>query len=565
MFICSFTQALSAYAAPAPDNSVVINEFKLDDHTAWIELYNTTSVTIDVSHWRLRNETNNFQEITGSIESHKFKVVEVGNLFAAQEGVISLQNDHGAEVNEITYGTTTVPTSTSSQSVARTAGNTWKLGIPTPEEPNEFDVLAPSVPSGGQPHDAVMTTHSFNFSWDESHDNFSPTIAYELRASLDANQLGDASDSASTAWYSSRLETNSFAFLSITSAMDGMWYWQVRAIDESGNKSTWSNTWHVLVDTNGPAIAVQNPKPAELFGGPGRQLIEFSASIDDDSGVKSYSVQLDGVDKTKVVLEGQPMPNVTTTGSFNANELEDGDHIIRLSATDYFGNENELLRGFTVDKIAPVITTSIEDNQVVVGTVQVNLLAAEAHPDVYTIEILKDGRPIAKGDSGVKVKNTNGNNLIYEWDTTKLSNGNYQLQLSGRDMAGNESTILRNIRINNVIAGSGGISTKENVDSLLDQLSKELSQPLLTTNAPDITSQVPVIVSKVATDGNANAARFLTPETDRNAKVIVAPSEHGWRIFGVLWFWWALLVLAFGSVWYRWRQANKSFVTNDSI
>lgn len=113
-----------------------------------------------------------------------------------------------------------------------------------------FDTNAPSVPLNGTPDNQVIPTNSFNFYWDESSDNLTQAhnIRYIFQSSLNPSQVGGVL--TTNLWTSPTLMD---PMIVSAGAPDGKWYWQVRAIDETGNMSDWSEIWDVTLDTTAPA------------------------------------------------------------------------------------------------------------------------------------------------------------------------------------------------------------------------------------------------------------------------------------------------------------------------
>lgn len=118
----------------------------------------------------------------------------------------------------------------------------WKVTI---------DNNKPSIPANGQPHNTVLTTNNFYFTWDASTD--ASALTYEFQSSQDPSH--DASNvlNGSNVWKSGVLPGNT---IHSTGAPDGVWYWQVRAVDAAGNKSDWSQIWNVTLDTQTPSVPV---------------------------------------------------------------------------------------------------------------------------------------------------------------------------------------------------------------------------------------------------------------------------------------------------------------------
>jgi hypothetical protein len=106
------------------------------------------------------------------------------------------------------------------------------------------DTTAPTVPVPTAPTDAsTINTNDFMFTWDSSTD--ASPVTYEFQSSMNPAETGGVL--TTDVWNSGTLTTNS---IHSTGAADGTWYWQVRAIDSSGNTSDWSPINSVIIDTS---------------------------------------------------------------------------------------------------------------------------------------------------------------------------------------------------------------------------------------------------------------------------------------------------------------------------
>lgn len=550
-----------ARALPTSPDSIVINELSTATTPTWVELYNATAAPIDVTNWQLQNQAGQTQLLAGMASASGFLVIETAELLGPNDTIRLLDNE-GNEVNVVSYGgDTSIASPGETQTAARTSdgGNSWAVGVPTPGTTNVPDVLAPTVPTDGRPHNVVVTTHTFDFTWQPSEDNQAAALRYQLRASTDSSQAGDMPDATSKAKYSTLFEANSLAFQSLEDAMDGKWYWQVRAVDGAGNQSAWSDTWQVLVDSHGPVVGIQQPNAGELFGGPNNQIINFTAMMKDDNGIASYDIRLDEVDKANVTFD-EPLTQVSANDSYDTAQLIDGEHVLRLSSKDAYGNQGEQIKSFTVDKTPPQISPSVVEGQTLKGMVQLELTATEAHPLSYGITITDSGGVALKLEEsslgGESEEFFAANTFKYDWDTKKVSDGRYRVQFFGKDRAGHEALVVRTVTVDNVASGFGTVFPGQLNDPLLDQFSKQLAQPFPTPRIFD--SFISTNVTENVDETTLDPSQIAVPETDRNAKTVaVAPSENGWRIFGVGWYWWLILMIALGLGHQRWRRIQQ--------
>lgn len=118
------------------------------------------------------------------------------------------------------------------------------------------DSQSPSVP--GEPFSpqdgAFVPDNSFDFSWGVSTDDSGGAITYEFQASQSSNAGEDnvlTGNDEHPLQKSGSLNTVSYH---LPDAANGAWYWQVRAFDESGHASAWSNVRVVTID---PTVEVE--------------------------------------------------------------------------------------------------------------------------------------------------------------------------------------------------------------------------------------------------------------------------------------------------------------------
>lgn len=388
-------------------------------------------------------------------------------------------------------------------------------------------------PQTGQPNGATKTTRDFRFSWPASPGE----ATYQLRASLReadlANSQGDM-----VAWNSAWLQTTEMPFLDMPGAKDGRWYWQVRSQDAAGTIGEWGQVWQVTVDTTGPNISFTKPENTSLHGK--ASAIELSVSIHDSCADKRCHVKLDGVDITEQLLLTRTDDEAKFVGEITTHTLDDGDHKIVVEATDENGNRAEQTRIFTVDTTAPIVETSIEEGRRVKGVVSLDFSVHDLHRDTYRLTITKDDDDVATGLS-VPAESEPGV-YRYSWNTTSLTKGVYHLIFTSRDAAGNETVLTRAIEILPPSFELIGVTS----DPLLEQLSQQLSRPFVSSQ--DLDSLLPVVpeVAAIAASNMLSIGPEVTmPLADQGGGgfTLVAPSENGWRIFGILWYWWLCITI----------------------
>lgn len=309
------------------------------------------------------------------------------------------------------------------------------------------DTLAPSIPKGGEPNGSYKTTNDFYFTWDKSTDDRPGNVDYQLRSSQDESKVGTAPDS-SGAWISDVLAEPA---LHSSGAPDGIWYWQVRAIDAAGNKSSWSDVWKMAIDTTKPTLTISEPANGQVFNEGDQKTIAVHVFLQDDQGLAQYHIDIDGKDTgaknetvSKDTFSGSASLTVVTL--FTTTDFNDGLHVINTRVTDKAGNETRESRSIIIDTLAPSISTNINDSQEIEGVLPIKIYADEANPRVYSVSIFDESGAVV---TGAYDSNSTLNSFIYNWDSTTSPNGIYKIALTARDAAGHETTAYRTVTVNN--------------------------------------------------------------------------------------------------------------------
>lgn len=236
---------------------------------------------------------------------------------------------------------------------------------------------------------------------------------------------------------------------------------------------------------------------------------------------------------------------VVTTESAGKNYLAtiSADGTYTAVATDKAGNATTIT--FTIDKVAPVVTTNdiapitVGGNAVVTGTVN--------DPAVSTVEIFVDG--VSVGTTGVVAGE-------FDFDLTGLSVGSHDVTVAAVDTAGNTGTSAVKVAVVNAAP---------------------VITPAAVTAGPATLAASPAAQpnSNVAVVDNTDNAEVLgestqnTPVDDRK-EVLAAtttPEVKGasdFAPFGVAWYWWLALIAALAAAawWFiaaaRRRQSEEA-------
>jgi hypothetical protein len=114
-----------------------------------------------------------------------------------------------------------------------------------------YDATSPAVPTHISPVDNIVikTADLTMIDWSDVTDPSSPVVYYYEVSN--SPTLNSDKSFASPIYQSGILSDSSIPTLGTP---DGIYYWHVRAVDNAGNSSIWSNAWKVTVDNTVPAL-----------------------------------------------------------------------------------------------------------------------------------------------------------------------------------------------------------------------------------------------------------------------------------------------------------------------
>ena len=199
------------------------------------------------------------------------------------------------------------------------------------------DYTAPAAPRG-----LTSTTGDYSVAlfWNAATDSGSGVAHYEYRIATDSSFDSITVSGESTA--TSNVMVNNLAY--------GNYYWQVRAIDNSGNTGEWSLYKNFsIADTIAPTAPGQ--LDYQLDGN--TVMLDWLASTDDanGSGLEEYRIEFSNqVDFSKIILS-----RTSTSTRISIDGLVGGNYFCRVSAVDQSGNVSEWsnIQNFQIEGTSP--------------------------------------------------------------------------------------------------------------------------------------------------------------------------------------------------------------------
>ena len=200
-----------------------------------------------------------------------------------------------------------------------------------------IDYTAPTMPRG-----LISTTgdYSVTLGWTAAVDSGSGVARYEYRIASDSSFVSIVVSGESA------VNSN----VTVSNLVYGNYYWQVRAIDNSGNIGEWSLYKNFsIADT----IAPTAPGELDYQLNGNTVTLDWLASVDDvsGSGLKEYRIEISNqADFSKITLT-----RTSKTTRISISDLAGGNYFCRVSAVDQSGNVSDWsdVQSFQIDGSTP--------------------------------------------------------------------------------------------------------------------------------------------------------------------------------------------------------------------
>ena len=297
--------------------------------------------------------------------------------------------------------------------------------------------LKPATPTLTYPaNNSFINTNDFWFTWG----SVLGAVSYEFQASQSPSVDGNGSLNSGV-WTGDYQHNQPTASTLHSVGANGTWYWQVRTVDAKGAKSSWSSVWELTIDMTAPTgLANVSPKSGIVVTTANQKLIDWTDAIDANGPVTYYyesshssSTKLDGSFTSPAYG-----PVSTNSNSYIASSgTPEGIWYWHVRAKDAAGNYTAWTTPWEiiVDNTAPVVAiTSPSDGDVLHGTVVVSGTVSDSNPDHYYF-VVKDSLGNVVAGPGV-VNQTSVS--PWNWNTAKVADGTYTIDLEARDAAGNK-------------------------------------------------------------------------------------------------------------------------------
>ena len=244
----------------------------------------------------------------------------------------------------------------------------------------------------------------------------------------------------------------------------------------------------ITIDTEPPILEITYPPEGEYVRG----AITVSVDASDPSGIEKVEFYIDD----NLVFTDLDHPYEY---AWNTTEYSDGVYTIRAVAYDKAGNTAEQEVIVVVDNTAPIGSINHPANNTYVrGTVTINVTGEDVN--LEEIGLYVDGTLLASWT-------TNGT-YTYDWDTTKLADGSYEVKLLVKDRAGNVYSTRVIVTVDNTEPTIGE-------PSISPEAPTEGDTVIVKVNVTDALSGLREVILSYSTDGGitwTNITMTLGPE-----------------------------------------------------
>ncbi|MDB5159895.1 MAG: hypothetical protein JWO99_158 [Candidatus Saccharibacteria bacterium] len=288
-------------------------------------------------------------------------------------------------------------------------------------------------------------------------------------------------------------------------------------------------------DTTKPTASVTaTPNPA----GGSSQVVTINGVLNDDTNLASYTISVNGNVAQQGSVSGTSA-NVSYEWNVSTpNVVPSGTYTITVDVTDVAGNHgDQAVTTVGIDNDPPAVTIG-EGGIIKSGSITPDVTVTDAH-DIASYqwtasesnpEILTYDASAMEPTFSPKVE---GTYVFYLQVTDSLGNVS----------SGNEFTFGYKRDLETVPLPTTTDPTDELVDQSPSTVVPANTSPVVKVGRDEITTtdQPSVLGSTVTAAGQ-------TPPTKTVATI--APTSGGWSIFGILWYWWLVIIGAVLAVWH---------------
>lgn len=343
----------------------------------------------------------------------------------------------------------------------------------------------------------------------------------------------------------------------------------IRAVDRLGNATEQSVP--IVVDTKQPVIT---PLIADGTVLSGTRTIAMQL---DEAHPKVANIRVLHPDGSPVMVDGKVLGVYSAEATetlfnyeFTTSQVVDGEYKLQFSARDALGHGAiTVMRTVYVDNSAPSFSVQ---QPVIVGS-SVTVSGSSEPGAVVTVAVA--------GLTHQAVADTSG---VWTLTVSGVVPGAYTATLQARDQSGNQSassTLSFTIPSvstpvdepevgvpveNGEFTNAPGTSVVTETLALVEPLPTSYNLAQSTPDAPAVARTAEVSTARTEqapleeTNGEVMSAQTIRQSAAQTASgtASIQATSGGWQIFGLLWYWWAVIgLLAVGLLWFFWPRLRR--------
>jgi hypothetical protein len=277
---------------------------------------------------------------------------------------------------------------------------------------------------------------------------------------------------------------------------------------------------------------------APTLAGGASQVVTITGNVSDDK-LSSYVLKVNGTVLQQASSLTEKSVDISATWNVSTpNIVPSGIYTITLDATDKEGITATATTIVTIDNDGPNVTVTGGDTIIKSGPISPTTVADDPHGVAFYAWTAAPSNP------GVIKFNT----MVAEPTFTPTVEGTYSFTLIVTDTLGNFTPKTFSFSYAKELAKVPLPTTQNPTDALVDQSPSTPTIAPASIQSPSQSRQDTIVTAdNSGVLGSTSTTPVLAPPTGTVASI--APTDSGWSIFGILWYWWLVIISVLYVAW----------------